>query len=82
MISTEQFTKLVDEVLKLEADLGKLGRVKIETYDGPYWIREQALAETIPEQKVYNALRREYLAKKRIVDSYDMISRFENSWKK
>ena len=78
MISAEEFKKLVDELLFMEEKLERLGNVKHTTNDGEvYGMFEQALCDSIPAQKEYSDFKRLYLKKKRVVEAYDMVSRFE-----
>lgn len=77
MISTEEFTKLVDELLLMEEELERLGEVEVYISAEPYAMFEEALSDDIPEQKAYSDYKKLYLKKKRIVEAYDMVSRFE-----
>lgn len=81
MLSVTEYSNMVDEVLGLESILKELGEFTVDTSEGPYKVREQLLADTIPEQKAYNKLKAEYLAKKRIIEGYDTVARYELAMK-
>jgi hypothetical protein len=77
MISAVEYRKLVDELLTMEADLENLGQVHVETSEGPHAMFEQAISDNVPQQKAYSDYKKMYLKKKRIVEAYDMVARFE-----
>lgn len=77
MITTDQYRELVEEVLALEEKLEVLGAVTVITSDGPYAMSECAMTSTVPEQKAYYDCRSELKEKRRIIDAYDTIARFE-----
>lgn len=66
--------ELAQQVQLLGAELKALGLVTINTSQGPYALHEQALC--CPEQDEYNALKVRYEEKKRILDAFDMVARY------
>ena len=79
MVSAKEFEKLVNELLVMEKELDRLGKVRYtDTVSGEqYAMFEQAIAGSYQPQKEYNDYKKRYTEKKRIVDSLDMIARYK-----
>jgi len=78
MISIKEYEKLVDEVLVMEKELERLGRVRYKDVSSgeEYAMHEEAIRESYPPQKEYSDYKKIYLEKKRLIEAFDMIARY------
>ena len=79
MITVEEYSKLVDELLVMEKELERLGNVTVDTSQGQYAMFEMQLSDRVKEQKEYNDLFKVVKQKQRLVDAFDQVARYKLS---